>query len=75
MKKKYHSIIDSCKDGSTTNFIKGGRFYADRDDEALVKILSQPEFKNLLDDKIDFQNSNRFHCIVLKDDYAIQLDK
>ena len=72
MKPKYQSILDSCKSGSFTNFSNGSRLDADKDDRALVNILLQPEFKNLLDDKIDFQMSSRFECIVLKADYAAQ---
>ena len=69
LKAEYQSILDSCTKGVNLIFRPSNadsdstNLVADRDDVALVKILSQPEFKVKFEGKIDFDESNRLRFI------------
>ena len=62
LKEEYQSILDSCG----TSSIGQRERYVDRDDLALVQILSQPFFHGKVEDKIDLQESSKWGIVHLK---------
>ena len=67
MRETYQSILDSCTEGQIFTYPHWCTLEADKDDIALVKILSQPEFKSKFEHKIDFYWSARFGFIQFAD--------
>ena len=60
LKSHYTAILDSCREGPDQR---------DRNDRALVVILSQPEFRSRIENsRIDLGESSRLGKICLKDD-------
>ena len=77
LKPEYQSILDSCIKGinlifrpSNADDSDNTNFQIDRDDVALLNILSQPEFKVKFGDKIDFEESNRLRFIQSKREWV-----
>ena len=67
LKPEYQSILDSCSKGRILYTSQGDVDHVlHRDDLALVIILSQPEFKNKVEDKIDFHESFKWSYVRLK---------
>ena len=67
LKPEYQSILDSCSKGRILYTSKGevdGEL--DKDDLALVMILSQSEFKTKVENKIDFQESYNWSYVRLQ---------
>ena len=67
LKPEYQSILDLCSKGRILYTSRGevdGQL--DKDDKALVMILSQPEFKTKVEDKIDFQQSFKWSYVRLR---------
>ena len=58
LKPQYETILDSCTTDLTLRYDDTGHTVeVDKDDKALVKIISQPEFKIKVESKIDIQES------------------
>ena len=76
LKPEYQSILDSCTKGRILYTSQGDVDYElNKDDLALVIILSQPEFKNKVDDKIDWHESFKWSYVRLKKSvYMTSLD-
>ena len=68
LKDHYKAILDSCGEGafSSSHLSRGRDHHVGKDDMALVQILCQPFFRNIVGHKIDLQESSKWGYVHLK---------